>query len=146
MPGPHPRPATLPDHARACNGVLAHCHALAQLLEIGVGVGERADDDDFEKRLGEVRAQVHRLEEDITAQGATPVAARAGYRWPGRTGTLNELRATWGILEEQILTSMGPMVATSPPDERMEALGHMDTQALMVRARGRGSTFFPGWA
>lgn len=152
VPGPAPRAGALPrslvfsGEVESRNVLLAHLHALTQLLEILVGVTSGGTRKAPEARLGQVRALVTEEQVAVRAAGGDPVGPLPGYEFPGPVGTAAELGSTWALVEDQVLTARGPVLASAGTAGRSPALQAMLDQADAVRARGLGTRWFPGWA
>ncbi|XSS48661.1 DUF4439 domain-containing protein [Propionibacteriaceae bacterium G1746] len=143
--GALPRPVMFGSQVDARNVVLGHLHALAQLLEMGVGRLTGQARAAHETRLTQVRALVVGEQSMIRQLGGDPVAPLPGYSYPGPVGTDAQLGATWALVERQVFTAWGPVVATAAANARPGVLGLMLTQGAAVRARGLGTAYFPGW-
>lgn len=146
QPGPRPRAVKLAAETDTRNVLLSHLHALAQVLELGVGATRDQPREVFERRLGEVRRLVGAQQRQVRALGGDPAAPLPGYRWPGPVTTPAQITATWALVEERVLAAHGPVVGSTATDRRAAALTQMVGQVGSLRARGRGVPFFPGWA
>lgn len=143
--GPVPHEVATSEQAGARNVVLAHLHALAQLLEIGIGITNDDAREVYQTRLGQVRTQVVAQQEAIRGLGADPVGPLPGYDLPGPVDTATNVAATWTLVEGQVFTACAPVIAASPSADRAQAIADMVVQGKAVAARGAGTTFFPGW-
>ncbi|MGA4669824.1 DUF4439 domain-containing protein [Propionibacteriaceae bacterium Y1923] len=143
--GPLPGPVEVDEEAACRNVLLAHLHALAQLLEVGVGITDGEVRTAYQNRLAQVRGLVVEQQALIRALGADPVGPLPGYDLPGATSTADQVAATWTLVEQQVFAAHAPVAAASPSAGRAAAITAMEAQGRAVQGRGGSISFFPGW-